>query len=147
MNTLIWTILAASQGAAAQSGGTPATGAAPEAGGSADPGGMCGGGLSPILMMALMFVVFYFILIRPQQKKAKEHTNMLNALQKGDNVVTRGGIIGKVSGVQDNIVTVELQEKVRVRVLKSYIEQRMIDKVPDSSTKADKKSDSSAESR
>jgi preprotein translocase subunit YajC len=69
-----------------------------------------------------MFAVFWFILIRPQQKKAKEHTAFLNALKKGDSVVTRGGVVGRVSGVQDNMVTLEIQEKVRVRVLKSYIE-------------------------
>ncbi len=80
---------------------------------------------SPIVMMGLMFVVFYFLLIRPQQKKAKEHTKMLEALKKGDQVITRGGMIGKVSGVQDNILVLEVQEKVRVRVLKSYVEGKL----------------------
>ena len=75
-----------------------------------------------IVPMLLMFAVFWFILIRPQQKKAKEHQAFLNGLKKGDSVVTRGGVIGRVSGVQDNIVTLEIQEKVRVRVLKGYIE-------------------------
>jgi preprotein translocase subunit YajC len=75
-----------------------------------------------MIFMVLMFAVFWFILIRPQQKRAKEHANMLNALKKGDQVMTRGGIIGKVTGVQDNIVTLEVQEKVRMRVGKSYIE-------------------------
>jgi preprotein translocase subunit YajC len=109
--------------------------AAPAAGGgngsAAAPVGGCaggaGGGLtnSPILLMGLMFVVFYFLLIRPQQKKAKEHTKMLEALKKGDQVITRGGMIGKVSGVQDNILVLEVQEKVRVRVLKSYVEGKL----------------------
>jgi preprotein translocase subunit YajC len=75
-----------------------------------------------MIFMVLMFAVFWFILIRPQQKRAKEHANMLNGLKKGDQVITRGGIIGKVSGVQDNIVTLEVQEKVRMRIAKSYIE-------------------------
>jgi preprotein translocase subunit YajC len=104
--------------------------AAPAAGGAsgtAPPAGGCAGGgmQSPFVMMALMFVVFYFLLIRPQQKKAKEHTKMLEALKKGDQVITRGGVIGKVSGVQDNILVLEVQEKVRIRVLKSYVEGKL----------------------
>lgn len=73
-------------------------------------------------MMLLMFGVFYFLLIRPQQKRQKEHQNMLRALDKGDVVVTRGGLVGKISGVTDSILTIELQEKVRVRVLRSHVE-------------------------
>jgi preprotein translocase subunit YajC len=83
-----------------------------------------GGGLGMIGMMVAMFGIMYFILIRPQQKKMKEHQSMLGALQKGDTVITRGGVIGKISGIQDNLITLELQEKVRVRVLKSYIESK-----------------------
>lgn len=79
---------------------------------------------SSLPMLGLMFVVFYFILIRPQQKRAKEHKSMLESLKKGDEVITRGGIVGRVSGVADNVVTLEIQEKVRVRVLKSYIDGR-----------------------
>jgi preprotein translocase subunit YajC len=87
------------------------------------PAGGCGAGaMGSLPMLALMFVVFYFILIRPQQKRAKEHKMMLESLKKGDEVITRGGIVGRVSGVADNVVTLEIQEKVRVRVLKSYIE-------------------------
>jgi preprotein translocase subunit YajC len=106
--------------------GAPAAGgAAPAAAGGGGPlGGCAGGGIQPLVMMALMFGVFYFLMIRPQQKKTREHANMLNGLQKGDEVVTRGGIIGKVSGVQDSVVVLELQEKVRVRVFKSYIESK-----------------------
>ena len=102
------------------------TAAAPAAGGgdaAAGPMGCAGGGsIQSLGFMLLMFAVFWFILIRPQQKKAKEHQAFLNSLKKGDSVVTRGGVIGRVSGVQDNIVTLEIQEKVRVRVLKGYIE-------------------------
>lgn len=82
------------------------------------------GNLQPILFMVLMFGVFWFILIRPQQKRQREHASMLNALQKGDEVVTRGGIIGTITGVADGVVTLQLQEKVRVKVLKSYIESK-----------------------
>ena len=83
--------------------------------------------MSGILMMALMFGVFYFLIIRPQSKKAKEHARMLDQLQKGDQVITRGGIIGKVSGVQDGVLVLEIQEKVRVRVLKSFVEGKYVE--------------------
>jgi preprotein translocase subunit YajC len=80
--------------------------------------------MSPILMMVLMFGVFYFILIRPQVKKQKEHEEMLKKLDKGDEVITRGGLIGKITGVQDAVLVIELQEKVRVRIPRSYVEGR-----------------------
>jgi len=80
--------------------------------------------MSPILMMLLMFGVFYFILIRPQVKRQREHDEMLKKLDKGDEVITRGGIIGKITGISGNVLVLELQEKVRVRVPRSYIESR-----------------------
>lgn len=73
-------------------------------------------------MMILMFAVFYFILIRPQVKKQREHQALLNRLEKGDMVVTRGGLIGKISGLTDTVLTIELQEKVRVRVLRTHVD-------------------------
>jgi preprotein translocase subunit YajC len=73
-------------------------------------------------MMLLMFAVFYFILIRPQVKKQREHQAMLNKLDKGDMVVTRGGLVGKIAGITDTVLTIELQEKVRVRVLRSHVD-------------------------
>jgi len=79
--------------------------------------------MQPIIMMMLMFGIFYFLLIRPQVKRQKEHQSMLAALKKGDEVVTRGGLIGKISGLTPDIVTLEIQEKVRVRVRRAYIEQ------------------------
>jgi preprotein translocase subunit YajC len=93
--------------------------------------------MQPILMMLVMFGIFYFILIRPQVKKQKEHQAMLTRLGKGDEVITRGGLIGKITGVSDDgIVVVELQEKVRVRVPRAYIEGKWEGKVPASATKA-----------
>ena len=85
--------------------------------------GPCGGQdpMVTILMMLAMFAVFYFLLIRPQSKKAKEHQNMLAELKKGDDVVTGGGIVGKVTGVSDKLITLEVSEKVRVRVIKSQV--------------------------
>ncbi|RMH41333.1 MAG: preprotein translocase subunit YajC [Deltaproteobacteria bacterium] len=78
--------------------------------------------MSPVLFMLLMFGVFWLLLIRPQMKRQKEHQAMLARLKKGDEVVTRGGLIGKVVGVSDAILTIELQEKVRVRVRRDYID-------------------------
>ena len=83
-----------------------------------------GGGLMTFLPLILIFVVFYFLLIRPQQKKAKEHQAMVSALRRGDQVVTQGGLIGKVSKVKDdNEIEVELAEGVKVRVVQSTIAQ------------------------
>jgi preprotein translocase subunit YajC len=76
------------------------------------------GFLGPMLMM---FAIFYFLLIRPQQKKQRELQDWLKSLKKGDEVVTTGGLVGKISGITEHIVTLELQEKVRVRVLRSHI--------------------------
>src|SRR3954453_7580922 len=91
-------------------------------------------GMFPIL---LMFGIFYFILIRPQVRKQKETAAMLNKLGKGDEVITRGGIIGKITGISDDgIVVLELQEKVRVRVPRAYIEGRWDGKVPASASKS-----------
>jgi preprotein translocase subunit YajC len=73
-------------------------------------------------MMVLMFVVFWFLLIRPQVKRQKAHQALLSALKKGDVVITRGGLVGKISGVSDRVLTIELQEKVRVRVLRSHVD-------------------------
>jgi preprotein translocase subunit YajC len=94
--------------------------------------------LQPILMMAVMFGIFYFILIRPQVRKQKDHQSMLNKLDKGDEVITRGGIIGKITGISDekNVVVLELQEKVRVRIPRAYIEGKWDGTVPESAKKA-----------
>jgi preprotein translocase subunit YajC len=80
--------------------------------------------LSPILMMLLMFAVFYFILIRPQVKRQRETQEMLKKLDKGDTVITRGGVIGKITGSTGDILVIEVQEKVRVRVPRAYVEGR-----------------------
>ena len=84
----------------------------------------------PILMM---FGIFYFIILRPQAKKQREFQAMLAKLGKGDEVITRGGIIGKITGVsEDGLVVVEIQEKVRVRIPRSYIDAKWDGKVPQS---------------
>jgi preprotein translocase subunit YajC len=79
----------------------------------------------PMLMMLLIFGIFYFIMIRPQVKKQKEQQLLLSKLGKGDEIITRGGIIGKITGVSDDgVLVVELQDKVRVRIPRSYVEGR-----------------------
>ena len=79
------------------------------------------GGFMQLLPMILMFVVLWFLMIRPQMKKAKDHKALLAALAKGDEVVTQGGIVGKVSKVGDNYVTVEIAEGIEVNVQKPAI--------------------------
>ena len=84
--------------------------------------GFFGGGLEALLPLVLIFVVFYFLLIRPQQKKMKQHKDMLGAIRRGDRVVTGGGILGTVTKVNDeHEVTVEIADDVRVRVQRGLI--------------------------
>ena len=77
-----------------------------------------GGGLmSSLIMFVPLILIFYFLLIRPQQQRQKKHRTMLEAMKKGDTVVTAGGLIGKVTRVADTEVTIELADGVRVRSL------------------------------
>ena len=80
-----------------------------------------GGSLGFILMMGLFFVIFYFMLIRPQSKRAKEHRAMLSALATGDEVVTSGGILGRVTEVGDNFITLEVASGVQLKVQKGQV--------------------------
>lgn len=75
-----------------------------------------------IVVMAVIFGIFFFLLIRPQQKKQKAMKEMLNNLKHGDMVVTTGGLHGKITGITDNVITLEISDKVRVKVSKRYIE-------------------------
>jgi preprotein translocase subunit YajC len=78
---------------------------------------MTGGGqLAPLLMMVVFIAIFYFLLIRPQQRKAKEHQAMVAKLAQGDEVVTAGGLLGRVLDVGDTFVTLEIADGVRVKV-------------------------------
>ena len=77
--------------------------------------------LELFLPLILIFVVFYVLLIRPQQKRMKEHRNMLGALRRGDRVVTGGGIIGTITKAADDELTVEISEGVRVKVLRGTV--------------------------
>ena len=87
-----------------------------------DAGGGGLGGIEALLPLVLIFVVFYFLLIRPQQKKMKQHKEMLGAIRRGDKVVTGGGIMGAVTKLgNDGELTVEIAEGVRVRVQQSLV--------------------------
>jgi preprotein translocase subunit YajC len=87
------------------------------------PAAAPGSDLMAFLPMILIFVVFYFLLIRPQQKKAKEHRTMLAALQKGEEVVTAGGVVGKVSKLSDQYATLEIAPGVEISVQRTAIAQ------------------------
>ena len=91
----------------------------PDAFAQATPAG--GGGVAPLLMMVVFIGIFYFLLIRPQQKKAKEHQNLVSKLATGDEVVTTGGLLGKVVDVGDSFITLEIADGVRVKVQKFQV--------------------------
>ena len=100
-------------------------------------GGAEGALIMQILPIVLIFVVFYFLLIRPQQRKVKQHREMVAALRRGDRVVTAGGIIGSVAKVvNDNEVLVEIAEGVRVRVVRSQISEVLSKTAPASAPPA-----------
>lgn len=86
-------------------------------------GGLSGSDLlsSPLPMVVIFFVIFYFAFIRPQQKRAKESKAMLQALQKGDEVVTAGGIVGRISKLSDAYANVEIAPNVEITVQRSAI--------------------------
>ncbi len=77
--------------------------------------------LGQMFPLILIFVVFYFLLIRPQQKKTKEHRQMLAALKKNDEVMTAGGLYGKVVALTDTVITLEVAQNVRVRVSRPQV--------------------------
>ena len=84
-------------------------------------------GMSQVMSMAplvLLFVIFYFLLIRPQQKRAKEHKQMLSEVKSGDTIITNGGLHGKVTEVSEGILTVEISPNVKVKVSKDAINMR-----------------------
>lgn len=86
--------------------------------------GGAGSALMSFFPLILIFAIMYFLMIRPQQKKAKEHRAMIEALRRGDQVLTQGGIVGKVVRVhEDGMVEVEIADGVKVRVVRSTITQ------------------------
>ncbi len=87
------------------------------------PGAANGGaaGLIGFLPLIMVFIIFYFLLIRPQQKRQKEHRIMLDNLKRGDQVVTNGGIYGTVTKIRNDVVHLEIAERVRIRIQKTAI--------------------------
>ncbi len=79
------------------------------------------GGYEGIIMLVAMFAIFYFLLIRPQQKRAKQHKELVSALKSGDQVVTAGGLHGRISSVEETTVTVEVATGVKVKMNRSAI--------------------------
>ena len=93
-------------------------------GSSGGAAGGAGGGMAAfqqIIPLVFMFAIFYFLLIRPQQKKAKAHKALLESMKKGDNVITAGGVHGKITGVENDLVTLEVANNVNIKITKSYI--------------------------
>lgn len=86
-----------------------------------DAGASSGSALTSLFMFVPLILIFYFLLIRPQQQRQKKHREMLDGMKKGDTVVTAGGLIGKATKVTDAEVTVELSDGVRVRAVKGMI--------------------------
>jgi len=87
-------------------------------------GGGAGAGFASFIPIILIFAIMYFLMIRPQQKKVKEHAAMVQALRRGDQVITQGGVIGKVTKVkEENEIEVEIAQGIKVRVVKSTIAQ------------------------
>ena len=89
-------------------------------GGTGAAGGS-GSSFGAFVPLILMFAIFYFLLIRPQQKKAKLHREMVSAMKKGDKVVTSGGLHGEITGMTDDVVTMEISPKIRVKVSRGSI--------------------------
>jgi preprotein translocase subunit YajC len=85
------------------------------------PGGGGGSQWMSFLPIILIFGIFYFLLIRPQQKRAKDHRALLSSLKVGDQVLTSGGIYGRVTGLRDDVLTLEISDKVRVKVSRGHI--------------------------
>jgi len=85
-------------------------------------GGAAGGGYESLILIVLMFGVLYFLMIRPQMKRAKEHKTMIEALQKGDEVVAAGGVLGRVTRINENYVTLEVSSNVEIQIQRSAVQ-------------------------
>ncbi|MCX5860272.1 MAG: preprotein translocase subunit YajC [Proteobacteria bacterium] len=90
---------------------------APASGGQAKAGADWGG----LVMLAAIFAIFYFLLIRPQQKRTKEHQELLKSLKRGDDVITTGGIFGRIAEIDEGTVMLEVAEKVKIKVARDQI--------------------------
>lgn len=111
----------------ADSPAVPAGTAVPGAAGAAQPPTLTG----MLVPFAAMFAVIYFLMIRPQQKKMREQQSMLGGLKHGDDVVTTSGMLGKVTGITDKVVTLEIADNVRIKMLKSQVAQVVKGQIPE----------------
>ncbi len=84
-------------------------------------GGLAGGSLTSLAPLALIIIIFYFLLIRPQQKRMKTHRDMIKELKKGDKIVTAGGIIGTVHDVSEDIIKLDIADRVRVAIKRDTV--------------------------
>lgn len=80
-----------------------------------------GGGMEFLLMIGVFFAIMYFMIIRPQSKRAKEHTALISGLHKGDEIVSNGGLLGKVTQLNDNFITLEVSEGVEVQIQRQSV--------------------------
>ena len=103
-------------------------------------GGEGAAGFTGFIPLILMFVIFYFLLIRPQQKRNKEHKEMISNLKKGDRIVTTGGIYGRITGLDESTLTVEIADKVRVKVARGNVGARVQTAAAKEQAEPDKKS-------
>ncbi len=118
------------------------TGIAYAAAPAAGAGGL--GQLGSFLPLILIFVVFYFLLIRPQQKQAKQHQAFLNDLKKGNKVITKGGIFGEIVGIKDAVLTLEIADNIQIKVSRDAIAGPQVKEDPKAAQEGkDKKAKSS----
>jgi preprotein translocase subunit YajC len=89
--------------------------------GTGGGGGGQGSTFGALIPLILMFAIFYFLLIRPQQKKSKQHKELLSSLKKGDRIVSTGGLHGVITGITDDAVTMEIAPKVRVKLSRNAV--------------------------
>jgi preprotein translocase subunit YajC len=92
---------------------------------TAPEGGGGGSGLNMIFFIGAMFLLMWALLIRPQQRQQKEHRKMLEQIRRGDQIVTNGGIHGRVTGITDEVLTVEIADRVRVKLNRSAVASRV----------------------
>jgi preprotein translocase subunit YajC len=92
-------------------------------GGCQAPGGEAGGAgaFASFLPLILIFVLFYFLILRPQQKQGRKRADMLKSLKRGDNIITSGGVYGKIVSVADDVITIEISKGVNIRIARSGI--------------------------
>ena len=87
----------------------------------AQAGGEAGGSLFSLLPLVVIFALFYFLLIRPQQKRTKQHKEMIANLKKGDKIITSGGLHGHITGLDEMVCTVEIADRVRIKIARANI--------------------------